>query len=281
MPHLVTPSRSVAVVDIASVLLQPTAPPIPGAVHDWLGQTALLFGVPFEHIAPDSRMLPTESIRFFYVDSNWIESLIDGAFSIGVHSDRDIRFHRVLQFRIRDEAAIAAGKLRDRQRGEDDSTPAVPADTRIRAGFLLRSALVSGWPGLEVEAFEGTTDSTPKLKPLRIERLAPDVLIAIFPAIPGLVRLNEPAEGFHFGTSNNTLRGRRDPEMFKGPDQAARTGDEIAVPYRNADTGLGVIDVNSLAKLLGGATHLDSEDFAFQMIDPPDQKAYVGGPAKG
>jgi hypothetical protein len=280
MSDTTTAASSIDKVDAAADTLQPVAPPVPPAVHDFLGQLALLYGVSFEHLVPDSRMLPPESIRFFYIDSNWIESLIDGAFSIGVHSDRDIRFHRVLQHKVREVADLAAGTLRERLRGNEDSPQQPEADPRIRAGFLLRSQLVSGFPGLEVEAFEGVTGNTPKLKPLRIERLAPDLLLAIFPAIPGLVRLNEPAEGFHFGTSNDRLNGVRVPANFVGPDPAARSGAPVDVPYRNKEAG--VIDVNELANRLQARlapAGFDSANFALQMIDPPKQKSYVGGPA--
>ena len=59
------------------------SPPLPGDVLAWFGNLAMLQGVPFSYLVPDERMLPPESIRFFHVDQNWIDALIDGAFSIG------------------------------------------------------------------------------------------------------------------------------------------------------------------------------------------------------
>ncbi len=273
------------VLDSASDVLQRACPPVPPPVEDWLGQTALLNGVPFENLVPDVRMLPPESIRFFYIDANWLGSLADGAFSIGVHSNRDIRFDRVMQHRVREATDIAAGKLRAEQRGE---VPPV-LDARIRAGFLLRSAIVSGWPGLEIEAFDGLEATSQKLPPLRIERLSPDVLIAILPSIPGRIHLNEPAEGFHFATSGGTLDGVRDPAQLTGNDPVPRSGDPVAVPLRNSTANDGVLDIaklgNSLASGLANLLSpppvpppLEAAEFALQMIDPPDQKRFIAAP---
>jgi hypothetical protein len=67
----------------------------------------------------------------------------------------------------------------------------------MMTGLLLRSAMVSGWPGLEVKAFEA--DCVTKLNALRIERLAPDVLLCIFNGSAGCIHISEPAETLHFG----------------------------------------------------------------------------------
>ncbi|HTF04001.1 MAG TPA: hypothetical protein VK826_08245, partial [Bacteroidia bacterium] len=65
---------------IRSVLQDPN---MPQPLTDWLSRLALLYGVPFNYLVPDEGMLPPESIRFFYLDINWVEALVDGAFSIG------------------------------------------------------------------------------------------------------------------------------------------------------------------------------------------------------
>jgi hypothetical protein len=43
----------------------------------------VLHGVPFNYLVPDEGMPSPESIRFFYLDMNWVDALLDGAFSIG------------------------------------------------------------------------------------------------------------------------------------------------------------------------------------------------------
>ena len=56
---------------------------LPQTVTKWFADLALLHGIPFSYLVPDERMLPLESIRFFWVDWRWIECLLDGAFSVG------------------------------------------------------------------------------------------------------------------------------------------------------------------------------------------------------
>jgi hypothetical protein len=56
---------------------------LPATVTAWFNDLALLHGLPFSYLVPDERMLPLESIRFFWLDWRWIECLLDGAFSVG------------------------------------------------------------------------------------------------------------------------------------------------------------------------------------------------------
>ena len=55
----------------------------PNDINTWFEQLRLLKGVPFHYLVPDDRMLLPESICFFWLDWFWVESLLDGAFSIG------------------------------------------------------------------------------------------------------------------------------------------------------------------------------------------------------
>ena len=57
-------------------------------VLQWLTRLRLMEGVPFSYIVPSSEMLPNESIRFFHVDRNWLDALVDGALSTGVMDSR-------------------------------------------------------------------------------------------------------------------------------------------------------------------------------------------------
>ena len=42
-----------------------------------------LINVPVHYLLTDPSHLPDESLRFFYVDQNWINALVDGALSLG------------------------------------------------------------------------------------------------------------------------------------------------------------------------------------------------------
>ena len=72
------------------------------------------------------------------------------------------------------------------------------------AGFVLRSAVLSGWPGLEIKAWSKASGATP-MKPLRLDRVSPSVMIALYPDIPTKLEFNEPSEGLVFGREDNGI----------------------------------------------------------------------------
>jgi hypothetical protein len=135
-----------------------TEPAFPGSVANWLGSLGRLENLPFNYLVPDERMLPVDSLRFFHLDSDWIACLLDGAFSIG----------RTLAVE-----SWADDRHRDVRLAEHLNPPA-------SAGFLLRSSIVSEWPGLIVEA--SRADGTP-CDVVRLDRLSPDLLLGLF-AVP-------------------------------------------------------------------------------------------------
>lgn len=57
-------------------------------VISWLGRLRKLEGVPFRYIVPSEEMLPNNSIRFFHLDRNWLDAMVDGALSTGVMDSR-------------------------------------------------------------------------------------------------------------------------------------------------------------------------------------------------
>ena len=164
------------------------------AVAQTLGELLLLRNVPFVHLVPDARLLPAESIRFFYLDPNWRSALVAGALSVGLGTSRDAAVQAVLTQQLQQMAQAAALAWRADQTGQ----PTPPAPSGPTAGFLLRSALVSGWPGLGVT---GTRQGTP-VPILRLEHLGPGVLICLFNGVPDTITLNEPQEGLEFGVND-------------------------------------------------------------------------------
>jgi hypothetical protein len=102
---------------------------IPDDVRRWFGDLALLNGIPFNYLVADERLLPQESIKFFWVDPEWVRSLHDGAFSIG----------RVLPS--------------DHKRYKDHAPEQISKPQRIVTGFILRSEVVSGWPHLQIDGY--------------------------------------------------------------------------------------------------------------------------------
>ena len=172
------------------------SPILPEQVITWLANIALLNDVPFNNLVPNVSMLQQECIRFFYIDQNWINALIDGALSIGIQSSRDSLFQQLMNNKLHAAVDDALTEVRDTLRGVSSS--GVPTQEGTRAGFILRSVVVSSIPGLEIRAWSAT-DSVNPMKMLRLDRLAPNIMIAIFPDIPVKLEFNEPSEGLVFG----------------------------------------------------------------------------------
>ena len=168
-------------------------------IADWLGRLRRLHGVPFHFLVPDARMLPTESIRVFVLDENWIDCLVDGAFSIGRGATRDAARETMAARRLGERSAAAARVARFRALGlaRDDEPPAAGA-TEVVTGFLLRSSVLTAWPGLELKGFSHT-DGTGPLDLIRFDRVADDIALCLFRGHAALVTFSEPAETLHFG----------------------------------------------------------------------------------
>lgn len=168
-------------------------------IATWLSKLLLLYQIPFNYLVPDERMLPTESLRFFYLDNNWLGALLDGALSIGMQSSRDTFFYEITHGLLH-EAAFEAQKIyRENLQGVAPSPTQV--NENLVSGFLLRSALVSGWPNLAVRPYQNGSDD--KLKILRMDHLSPTVLFCLVEGVPDYFELSEPQEGFRFGVDDD------------------------------------------------------------------------------
>jgi hypothetical protein len=55
----------------------------------WIARLVLLYPVPFHYLIPNPALLPPESLRFFHLDDNWVDALVDGALSIAVRNAAD------------------------------------------------------------------------------------------------------------------------------------------------------------------------------------------------
>ncbi len=173
---------------------------LPGGVSDWLAALRLAEGVPFQYLVADDRLLPPESIRFFYLDRNWTDALVAGALSVGAITTDDRAQLQVLYPQIRDE--LDADERLVRVPGNEVAVSG-PAD--VVTGVLIRSRAVSGWPAMHVRAYrdevpdDGSDDDPSRLHLMRLERLAPAVLLALFDGVPAVVHIEEPRSGLQFG----------------------------------------------------------------------------------
>jgi hypothetical protein len=177
---------------------------LPDGLHQWLGRLKLLYGVPFNYLVADEAQLPPESIRFFYVDVNWINALLDGAYSIG----RNLTSAANTASMNMDKATFAGVKNQAEKtsrtiRGNALGMAATLGKFDVVSGFLLRSVLVSQYPGMGVNIYP-SPDTPGNLKPLeilRFEVLGPqsDTMICLVEGDAYKVDLHEPPEHLHYG----------------------------------------------------------------------------------
>ncbi|MBV9957862.1 MAG: hypothetical protein JO360_05540, partial [Acidobacteria bacterium] len=158
--------------------------PLLDYITAWLGQLRLFYGVPFVNLVPDARMLPQESLRFFFIDPNYLDALVAGALSIGMQSSRDQLLQAVTYPGLLAAAQQATLQVRSKLSGRAPQAASVQVSEISQqagmAGLLLRSSVVSGWPGLEVRVYSDEDGTTP-LPLARMDRLAPDLLLCLFP----------------------------------------------------------------------------------------------------
>ncbi|HEY0405689.1 MAG TPA: hypothetical protein VGC89_08165 [Pyrinomonadaceae bacterium] len=305
------PSEEQYLEDLRAFYANPSGPQMilkmyadmPQTIQDWLGKLCLLYGLPFNYLVPHESMLPEESIRFFFIDHNWLDSLVDGAFSIGTHSSRDTKLLQGLVTAIREAADVAMPLVRSSLKAQ-----APPETVQIGAtmtGLLLRSALVSGWPGLEVKAYgqpgDATADKLALLPLLRMDRLATDVLLCIFSGLPERVEINEPLESLHFGIepgvgtplgkANGVIVPRSvgsDPSPAAPPAGTPLTTDEnlwvAAVWRQQAGANTRVLNVSALRDALNAGLsklgaipsghQISPAEFAIQMVKAPEQQEF-------
>lgn len=271
----------------------------------WLSKLYLLNGVPFENLIAHAGLLTPESVRFFYVDSNWLDIMIEGALSIGIESSRDTLYQKLMWDLVQKGTVSEARKERRMLLGASARPEAVnapPFDQEKLTGLLLRSAVVSGWPGMEIHAYARTRPDSPEPDPsthidlLRMERLSGEVMLCLWPAVPAVVTINEPHEGIAFGFQDAPNTRPRDgateetgywlylrsldaksygmplPEATHHIDAAAAglIGPDRRVRISGAD-GL----VAAIRGKLDGSPTINVRDFAVQMVKVPETALFA------
>lgn len=266
----------------------------PQAIRDWLARLRLLEGVPFNNLVPDSELLPIESIRFFYYCRGWTDALVQGALSVGTVNTADRAQLESLYPAIRDEIDEQERLVR-----LPGSEPRQIGKAGQITGFLLRSRAVSGWPGLQVRAYRKEVggdeaiipESHPdRIKLLRLERLAPAVLLALFDGVPKIVHIEEPRSGIQFGVKLQSQGGNSFKATVRGRDVLTATDvPNLSIPVSFRPGSPGVIDLRATrnAFLAATKTHMsddgkvNSAEFALQMIRFPYRQVFGDLPQSG
>jgi hypothetical protein len=276
---------------------------VPADIVRFLARLRLLEGVPFNYLVPDAAMLPPETIRFFYVDRNWLDALVQGALSVGTANSADRAKLTELHAIVRHEVDVAERLVRMKS----SDAPEVDAKGRPigvsgpMTGFLMRSRIVSGWPALHVRAYSTDTrpddqtipdmDNSPdRVRLLRMERLAPAVLLVLFDGVPAVVHIEEPRSGIQFGvrvkegaggTASAVLPLRDVTHPNDGFLQTAGGKDRtVNVPFRKGAPG--VINLHELAEKLrtqsgtniNADSKIDAAEFAMEMLRFPIRQVF-------
>jgi hypothetical protein len=276
---------------------------MPPYMELFLSHLRLLVGVPFDYLVADDRLLPDESIRFFYIDRSWTDRLVDGACAVGKIGTREQAHHQGHAPAVNQQLDLTERVVRTIQRGlqsftdakAGNDTDAAPADTIT--GFLLRSAAVSGWPQMDVRAYK-TNDipelfdpADPRIQPLqlktlRLELLSPGLMIALFQGVPQMVMLEEPHHGVQFGVHPDGnvnmvyVHDATGNQIF--PTTSSPAGYEVPLPVRASNSR--VVHVTELRRRLNifrstaptAIPITGSASFAVAVLDPPWRQRFEG-----
>jgi hypothetical protein len=227
---------------------------------EWIAQLVLLYPVPFHYLVPHAALLPPESLRFFHLDDNWVDALVDGALSIAV---RNVADQKRAASRSDLQSALSKIVYQHRLRLQGKHPEWNPKERYMqipKSGFLLRSSIVTGWPGVEVTA--STSDATDQTIPkiLRLDQISDGVLFCLARGSLESVTFREPREGITFGLgSDGKLKASKSGKTLDVKKDLLRAG-----PPR------GVVDIASLRDQL---TSAGSAEFAAQMIRMPEEQA--------
>lgn len=230
----------------------------------WIAQLVLLYPVPFHYLVPHQSLLPPESLRFFHLDNNWVDALVDGAFSIAV---RDVVKERQA---LRDDLQTTLSKIvyqhRLRLQGQsptwdtDDHYMSIP-----KSGFLLRSRIVTGWPGVELTVKTNARPDPNLPQILRFDQIADGVLFCLARGSIQDVTFREPREGLTFGIGSD------------GKVVARKTSKSVDVKKECLRSGApGVVEI---AKLGGQLASSGSAEFGTQMIRQAEEQSIKWFPA--
>jgi hypothetical protein len=269
---------------------------MPAYMESFLAHLRLLVGVPFEYLIPDSRLLPVESIRFFYLDRSWTDRLVDGAISVGKIGSREQAHHQAHSPSVQQQLDYTERGVRDLQRNrltfsDLRGNPRTGAADTV-TGFLIRSSVVSGWPHMDIRAYKKILDEDydpnsaeaidSQLTTLRLERLSPAVMIALFQGIPKMVVFEEPHHGIQFGVHEDNGQF----SIFRRANNAhALGGADIPVPVRKSNRR--VLGIAALRRTLMNPSptapamppQTGAASYAIELLNLPWRQRFENDPA--
>jgi hypothetical protein len=239
---------------------------MPQRLWGFLQDLRLLRRIPISYLVPDPDLLPPESIRFFHVNQNWIDRVVDGVFSNTNVGTVDFHYSLTTLQLVRAAVDPAPGGM---------------------TGILIRSELTRRWPKMDVRAFSSATagiEEESTIPVLRAEAISRDIFIALFAGQPKRVHIREPFEGARFGVEES-----QDGYVVDARDVEGNiSGGDVSITPRSLS--LRTLDVLALQGAVatgmnnprGIALHLEQRPFVQIFLDSVNEaKGSVPPPPNG
>ena len=226
---------------------------MPERLRAFLDDLRVLRRIPISYLVPDPDLLPPESIRFFHVNQNWIDRVVDGVFSNTNVGTVDFHYSLTTLQLIRKAVDPAPGGM---------------------TGLLIRSELTRRWPKMIVRAFASDVagpDEESTIPVLRAEAISRDIFIALFAGKPKRVHIREPFEGVRFGVEAKTGGGYEVDQ--RSTNGTVLNGDEdvhlrsLSLRTLNVSTLYGQLALRGMDNPRGIALHLEQRPFVQAFVD--------------
>ncbi|KAI5836922.1 hypothetical protein DFP73DRAFT_620666, partial [Morchella snyderi] len=181
-------------------------------VLKWAVDRMYLAGIPAQYLISDRSHLPAEALRFFTVDRNWVDALLDGALSLANHTvDTTDQVRIAIKTAINDYLTTPLPM----------PAPAVPYLPQVPSyGFLLRSQAIVQFPDLVVITSPLPATGTPLL---RHENIADDTMLCLLDREPGSAAFSQ-------------LTFRQPPHQQSFVAAAALTAENFTTVYKRVYT---------------------------------------------
>src|SRR6185295_15866214 len=257
--------------DIKADAPKPEEVAIADELVEWIARLVMLYPVPFQYLVPHPSLLPPESLRFFHPYDHWVNALVDGALSIAARtlatqspsSQSDL------------QSALSKIVYQHRLRLQGKNPDWNPSERYMdvpKSGFVLRSSILTGWPGVEVTAITNAADSEILPRILRLDQIADGVLFCLARGSLKQVTFREPREGITFGVgTGGVVKTRNLNATVKVKEELMRAGACDGV----ADIAALVGQLAKLDKLPEGS--VGSAEFGLQMIRMPEEQVIEWG----
>jgi hypothetical protein len=237
---------------------------------EWIARLVMLYPVPFQYLVPHPSLLPPESLRFFHLDDNWVNALVDGALSIAARTLA--KQSPASQADLQSALSKIVYQHRLRLQGKNpDWNPSERYMDVPKSGFVLRSSILTGWPGVEVTAITNAEDSEILPRILRLDQIADGVLFCLARGSLKQVTFREPREGITFGVGTGGVVKTRNLNATVKIKELMRAGACDGV----ADIAAIVDQLTKLDKLPEGS--VGSAEFGLQMIRMPEEQIIEWG----